>query len=262
MSSSLALVGGALAGSAAGAALGRWPQGETLARPARSRCTACGTLLRARHLVPVVSWLALRGRCATCGAPIDARLPLLEASSALLVVAAVRVHGVGASAVLLAVGGVALLLAAMSDLERLRIPDRLTFPLAAVGLVGLVLLRPEAAPAGLLWALGVPATMHAAGALAERSGLRRPVGRGDTKLLVGVLALAGLVDGGPATVLVLTVLAGGVASAVGLATGRLRSGDVIPLAPAVALAYLLVVLVPSIPSVLDAATVSVGGGVR
>lgn len=259
MSSSLALVGGALAGSAAGAALGRWPKGETLSRPTRSRCTACGTNLRARHLVPVVSWIVLRGRCATCGASIDARLPLLEASSGLLVVAVLRVHGVGAVAVLLALGGVALLLAALSDLERLRIPDRLTFPLAAVGLGGLVLLRPDAAPAGLIWALGLPGALHGVGTLAERCGYRRPVGRGDTKLLVGVLGLAGLIESGAATVLVLTVLAGGTAGAVGLATGRLRAGDVIPLAPAVALAYLAVVLAPNLAPSLGLAARSLGG---
>ena len=44
----------------------------------RSRCPACSTQLRAIHNVPVVSWLLLRGRCASCRAPISPRYPIVE----------------------------------------------------------------------------------------------------------------------------------------------------------------------------------------
>ena len=43
-----------------------------------SRCQACGTLVTAWQNIPVVSWLLLRGRCATCKTTISARYPLIE----------------------------------------------------------------------------------------------------------------------------------------------------------------------------------------
>jgi len=57
----------------------------------RSKCPACEKPIRPRHLVPIFSWLALRGRCADCGAKIHVQYPLVELSAALLsIIAAVR----------------------------------------------------------------------------------------------------------------------------------------------------------------------------
>jgi leader peptidase (prepilin peptidase)/N-methyltransferase len=50
----------------------------------RSRCPSCNTVIRPRHLVPVFSWLALRGRCADCGAKIHVQYPLVEILTACL----------------------------------------------------------------------------------------------------------------------------------------------------------------------------------
>lgn len=55
----------------------RVPAGIPLTR--ESRCPKCDTAIAARHNVPVIGWLALRGKCAHCGAPISARYPLVEA---------------------------------------------------------------------------------------------------------------------------------------------------------------------------------------
>ncbi len=68
-----ALLGGVLGlviGSFLATILVRWPKGEN-ALAGRSRCDACGTVLRARELVPILSWLVRRGRCRACGAWID-----------------------------------------------------------------------------------------------------------------------------------------------------------------------------------------------
>ena len=56
------------------------PEAETydLFKP-DSRCPACATPILPRHNVPVLSWLALRGKCAACAAPISARYPAIEA---------------------------------------------------------------------------------------------------------------------------------------------------------------------------------------
>lgn len=68
--------------------LARVPAGESVVRPA-SRCPACWHTIRARHNVPVLGWLMLRGRCADCANPISIRYPLIELAAGAISVAAV-----------------------------------------------------------------------------------------------------------------------------------------------------------------------------
>jgi leader peptidase (prepilin peptidase)/N-methyltransferase len=76
----------ALAGLAVGSFLNvcidRLPAGQSLVRP-RSRCDACRATLAGRDLIPVVSYVLLRGRCRYCSARIPPRIPLVEAATAL-----------------------------------------------------------------------------------------------------------------------------------------------------------------------------------
>ena len=65
----------------------RVPRGESLSTPG-SHCPACHHPIRARHNVPVLGWLILRGRCADCAAPISPRYPLVELLTGVLFVAA------------------------------------------------------------------------------------------------------------------------------------------------------------------------------
>lgn len=58
----------------------RVPRGESVVYPA-SHCPACGNGVRARHNVPVLGWLVLRGRCFDCQEPISVRYPLIEAAT-------------------------------------------------------------------------------------------------------------------------------------------------------------------------------------
>jgi leader peptidase (prepilin peptidase)/N-methyltransferase len=73
----VAFVFGLVVGSFLNVVLWRVPRGESIVTPG-SHCTECGTPLRPRELVPVLSWVAQRGRCRTCGAQISARYPLVE----------------------------------------------------------------------------------------------------------------------------------------------------------------------------------------
>jgi leader peptidase (prepilin peptidase)/N-methyltransferase len=70
-------------GSFLNVCLSRWPAGESIVRP-RSHCRQCVRTLAWWENVPLISWLALRGRCRTCRAWIGWRYPLVEASMALL----------------------------------------------------------------------------------------------------------------------------------------------------------------------------------
>ena len=65
-----ALLLGLIVGSYLNVVIHRLPRGRSTVTP-RSRCPACGTPIRARDNLPVVSWLLLRGRCRSCGVPIS-----------------------------------------------------------------------------------------------------------------------------------------------------------------------------------------------
>lgn len=114
----------------------RLPRGESLSKP-RSRCPGCGTQIRARDNIPVVSWLLLRGRCRDCGEPISARYPLVELLTAALCVAVVLAGGADSS-VWIGLAFVLLLVPiTFIDLDHRIIPNVLT-GLGAVVAIALV----------------------------------------------------------------------------------------------------------------------------
>jgi leader peptidase (prepilin peptidase)/N-methyltransferase len=242
----VATASGAALGSAAGSAFTRWPIGATVSSPARSRCEGCHATVPVRDLIPVMSWVLLRGRCRSCGTAIDGRLVLLEGASAVAAMGVVHVHGMNPRAALLLIGAVAVMLATMTDLADRTIPDRLTYPLAVVAVAGMVLLSEGAARRWIVvgCALGIPLMIELTNRAAVIVGWRRSVGGGDVKLLIGLLALSFVSRWGPARLLVLALLLGGIHAAGGLLLGRLRLGDRVPFAPAIAIAFLGVVATP------------------
>ena len=79
----LAGVFGAVIGSFLNVVLWRLPRGESIVSPP-SHCPSCGQDLGPLELIPVLSWVALRGRCRHCGVHISARYPLIELGVAVL----------------------------------------------------------------------------------------------------------------------------------------------------------------------------------
>jgi leader peptidase (prepilin peptidase)/N-methyltransferase len=126
----VALLFGLVIGSFLNVVVHRVPRRESLVSPG-SRCPRCDTPIRARHNVPVLGWLMLRGRCADCSAPISARYPLVEAGTGLLFAAlAWRLDRLDLLSALpaylwFASAGVAL---ALIDLELRRLPNAIIFP--------------------------------------------------------------------------------------------------------------------------------------
>jgi leader peptidase (prepilin peptidase) / N-methyltransferase len=99
-----------------------------------SRCPSCGTAIKPWHNVPLVGWLALRGKCAACKAPISARYPLVELLGGL--VAALLAWRFGYSVALAgALGyGWALIALTFIDFDTQLLPDDITLPLLWFGL--------------------------------------------------------------------------------------------------------------------------------
>ena len=130
---------GLVVGSFVNVVIWRVPRKESLVRP-RSHCPACGSGIRPRDEVPVVSWVLLHGRCRDCSARISARYPFVELLTAAVFVAlALRLGDQPASIPVfwwLGAVGVAL---ALIDLDTKKLPDVLTLPSYAVGAIGLAL---------------------------------------------------------------------------------------------------------------------------
>ncbi len=183
------------AGSFLGVLVARLPRGETAWRSVvtgRSACEACGHTLGARDLVPVLSFLALRGRCRFCAAPI-ARMHLWIEFASLGVACSAMAFGERDG--LLWAGcalGWTLLALGWIDAACLRLPDALTLPLILAGLAEAAWLEPQgvndramAAAAGYLF-FRVLAWGY------RRLRGREGLGQGDAKLLAAAGAWVGL----------------------------------------------------------------------
>jgi leader peptidase (prepilin peptidase)/N-methyltransferase len=120
-----AFILGACFGSLLNVCIARWPRERSIMRP-RSRCPHCGNQLAWFENIPLVSWVALRGRCRCCDEPISAMYPIVELLVALVWLAAVHTYGPTLTALRLAVFGTVLLGVAITDALHYLIPDGFT----------------------------------------------------------------------------------------------------------------------------------------
>jgi leader peptidase (prepilin peptidase)/N-methyltransferase len=180
---------GACIGSFLNVCIYRLPRRESLMWPA-SHCTSCGRTLAWYENVPIVGWLALRGRCRTCGERISPIYPIVELSTALIFVGGYLMYGwtpVLAARLLFACAMIVLF---VIDLQHQILPNVITLPGVVVGFVLSLLLPPGwlssligiAAGAGVLFAI-----MEAYARARGFEGL----GMGDVKMLAMIGAFLG-----------------------------------------------------------------------
>ena len=158
----------------------RLPLGRSVSKP-RSACPHCGTAIRPRDNIPVLSYLLLQGRCRDCRASIGWRYPAVELSTALLAAASFADFGLSLHALAAAIFCGALVVISATDIERRIVPNRIVLP-ATVVVCGLMLAwRPS-----VEW----PAAGLGAGLFLLLAALAYPrgMGMGDVKLalLLGV----------------------------------------------------------------------------
>jgi leader peptidase (prepilin peptidase) / N-methyltransferase len=171
-----ATVLGALIGSFLNVVIHRLPLGESLVSPG-SHCPACDAPVRSFDNVPVLSWLVLRGRCRSCGAPISLRYPVVELLTAASFGAVVAVRGFD-DGLWLELPFVACLIAlAGIDLDHQLLPNKIVYPMAAYGLVVSLIVATDDFPEHLIAGVGAFAFLLLA-VLAYPSGM----GMGDVKL--------------------------------------------------------------------------------
>jgi len=188
----LAFVPGLAIGSFLNVVAARLPARVSIVAP-RSACPSCGHVIAWYDNIPVLSYLALRGRCRSCRTSIPLKYPLVELTTAALVSACILAFGFTPDALVSAVFCAALVVISVTDIERRIIPNRVVLPAAAFVLAGRTAIHPSP-----VWAIAAfaGAFFLLLAALAYPGGL----GMGDVKL--ALLLGAGLGTALPVAVMI------------------------------------------------------------
>ena len=200
----------------------------------RSHCPHCGHQLSWYENIPVLSWVALRGKCRSCKAPISIQYPAVELLTMLLFVACVWRFGFGwqgfgalvLTGFLVALSGI--------DIRTQLLPDSLTLPLMWLGLIAaLDNLYMPAKPA-LLGAIVGYVSLWSVWWLFKQATGKDGMGHGDFKLLAALGAWCGL--SGLLPIILISAVAGAIIGAIQLwVQGRDRATP-IPFGPYLAIA--------------------------
>lgn len=105
----------------------------------RSHCMSCGYKLEWYDLVPLLSFLFLRGKCRKCGAKLSVQYPLIEALNGILYVMIVYIHGVNIDSLLYCLLGSALIVLSVIDFRTYEIPFGINLFILALGLIRMAL---------------------------------------------------------------------------------------------------------------------------
>lgn len=227
----LVFILGLLIGSFLNVCIYRIPAGQTVVTTP-SHCYACGNNLKPLDLIPIFSYVFLRGRCRHCGASISGQYPLVELLTALLFLAVVYKNGLTWSALAMLVFMSMLVVTSFIDLAHQIIPDGV---LLVGGILGIPLVYLQSLEQ-LKWGI---VGFFAAGlllliiAILSKGGM----GGGDIKLaaVMGLYLGLKLV----AVALMLSFILGGTIGIVLLLTGLKNRKDPVPFGPFLAVGAVL-----------------------
>lgn len=181
----IVLLYGLVVGSFLNVCILRIPKHETIVTE-RSHCMSCGYQLQWYDMIPVASWLALRGRCRKCKARISAQYPIVEAANGILYVVVFLVNGMNLTSVVYCFLVSALLVLSVIDFRTYEIPFGINVFILMLGLIHIFLDFPNWAEYVIgLFVISVPLELI----LLISKG--RAIGGGDVKLM----AAAGLLLG-------------------------------------------------------------------
>lgn len=201
----------------------------------RSRCPHCGHQIHWFENIPVLSWLALRGKCSNCGAGISWRYPAIELLTCVLTLAVLAKFGLNGVGISAALATWLLISMTFIDYDTQLLPDQLTYPFLWLGLI-----------TNLLWVGVVPIGDALVGAIFGYLMLwltywafklatgKEGMGYGDFKLLAGLGAWAGW-QALPGIILI-AAASGLVYALLRMALQRQERSDPIPFGPFLAIA--------------------------
>jgi leader peptidase (prepilin peptidase)/N-methyltransferase len=207
-----------------------------LVRPP-SRCRQCGHAIRWHENVPVLSYLALRGKCSSCGTSIGLRYPTVELATAALFAFCASHWGFTLSAAAWCLFSAAIVALALIDWDTTLLPDDITMPLLWAGLIaatfGWTQIRLATAVWGAVWGyLSLWIVYQAFKLLTGKEGM----GYGDFKLFAALGAWFGWQALVP--IILMASVIGAVIGIVMKLSASLREGRYVPFGPFLALAGL------------------------
>lgn len=199
----------------------RLPNNESLVKRA-SHCMTCQTKIRKRDLIPVFSWIFLRGKCHSCGAKISAQYPIVEALNGILYIIALLVLDLNANGIISCVFFSLLIVVGFMDWNTLEIDLRVLLAIALLAIPSALLTDTLTISQRLIGAVCVSIPFFLIGEISgavmkRRTGEKiRGIELGDTLLM----AASGLLIG-PKAVAVAALIGIFLAAACGLAYKRI-----------------------------------------
>jgi leader peptidase (prepilin peptidase)/N-methyltransferase len=180
---------GAIAGSFLNVCIYRLPRGASVVSPP-SACARCGRALAWFENIPVISYLALAGRCRTCREPISFRYPIVEGLTALMFAGGWWYYGPSPLLVARLIFGCALIVLFAIDLEHHLLPNAITLPGIVVGFLFSFVTEPGwlASLIGIVAGGGI---LYATAEAYYRVRGEEGLGMGDVKMLAMVGAFLG-----------------------------------------------------------------------
>ncbi|MFC1934203.1 prepilin peptidase [Chloroflexota bacterium] len=237
---------GLFAGSFLNVCIDRLPRGQSIINPP-SHCFACKHKLGLLDLIPLFSYLWLRGRCRYCRAPIPPRLPVVEGITSLLFTFLYWKFGLGPELGILLIYACLLTVIFVIDLENQLVLDKVTYPAMALALAfsffwpghGVISLLPGEALGRMVSSLvggALGLVVMALPVIIYPHGM----GLGDVKLA----ALVGLMTGFPLVIvaLLLSWISGGLVAALLLTFKIKKRKDPIPFATFLATSAMVTML--------------------
>ena len=226
----LAAVFGAVMGSFLNCAAYRMAHGESFLK-GRSRCPKCGHVLGPLELIPVISWVLLKGKCKGCGEKISVRYPVTEVFFAAVTVICLIRFDLTILCLRNYIFLCCLFGLSLTDLESMIIPDGFHIAMLLAWAASLPFMQNPAAFAGkrLIMAVGFGGAILLVSIALDKALGKESLGGGDIKLIaVSTLYLGAA---GMLFSLILSCVAGLIYAA---ASGSLRNGKAFPFGPFIA----------------------------
>jgi leader peptidase (prepilin peptidase) / N-methyltransferase len=236
------VVGGLVIGSFLTVVVDRVPRGASIVAPP-SACGACGLRLGPVDLVPVASWLALRGKCRQCRTPIGIEPIVIELATATIFVIFGLHFGADAALPAFLVLGAALVALTWIDLREQRLPREISYTALVLGAIALTIAALVRGEPERIWqmalgagiALAIMGTIH----VASRGGM----GEGDVRLAPLLGAYLGWLNPGIVPIgLFYGFLLGAVVGVALMAIGSAGRRTAVPFGPFLAAGTVLAVL--------------------
>jgi leader peptidase (prepilin peptidase)/N-methyltransferase len=170
----------------------RIPLSKSVASPRRSICPECNSTIRAYDNIPLISYMALGGKCRYCGVRIPLRYPIVEAISGMTALAVFTKFGLSAEALIYFAFVSSLVVITFIDIDHRIIPDVISLPAIPVGFLLASFLIPtmnyKSSVAGILVGGG---SLLAVAWIYELITKKEGMGGGDIKLLAMIGAITG-----------------------------------------------------------------------